>query len=117
MLGVALDAVAAVDFRERRRHVGGRAEEVGVGERAGELHALLVPVSPHHALDLQGGGGGMRHREDVWTVAKFSCFIFSLGKHGPNDNLINIIHLLFLWVWLDMCPSVIDPYARYCRLS
>lgn len=54
MLGVALDAVAAVDLRERRRHVGGRAEEVGVGERAGELHPLLIPVSPQNALDLQG---------------------------------------------------------------
>lgn len=53
MLGVAFDAVAAVDLRERRRHVGGRAEEVGVGERTGELHTLLVPVSPQDTLDLQ----------------------------------------------------------------
>lgn len=53
MLGVAFDAVAAVDLRERRRHVGGRAEEVSVGERTGELHTLLIPVSPQDTLDLQ----------------------------------------------------------------
>lgn len=53
VLGVALDAVAAVDLGERRRHVGGRAEEVGVGEGAGELHPLLVPVSPQNALHLR----------------------------------------------------------------
>lgn len=56
VLGVALDAVAAVDLRQRRRHVGRRAEEVGVGERAGELHPLLVPVSPQNALDLPDEG-------------------------------------------------------------
>ncbi|KAG7236196.1 hypothetical protein INR49_001314, partial [Caranx melampygus] len=43
----------AVDLGERRRHVGGRAEEVGVGERACELHSLLVPVSPQNALHLR----------------------------------------------------------------
>lgn len=53
VLAVALDAVAAVDLCERRRHEGGRAEEAGVGERAGELHPLLVPVSPQDTLDLQ----------------------------------------------------------------
>lgn len=53
VLGVALNAVAAVHLRQRRRHVGGRAEEVGVGEHAGELHPLLVPVSPQDALNLQ----------------------------------------------------------------
>lgn len=56
MLGVALNAVAAVDLRQRRRHVGRRAEEVGVGERAGKLHPLLVPVSPQNALDLPDEG-------------------------------------------------------------
>lgn len=40
MLGVALDAVATVDLGQRRRHIGGRAEEVGVGEGAGKLHPL-----------------------------------------------------------------------------
>lgn len=53
MLSVAFDAVAAMNLCERRRHVGGRAEEVCVGERAGELHPLLVPMSPQNALDLQ----------------------------------------------------------------
>lgn len=52
MLCVALDAVAAVDLRERRRHEGGGAEEVGVGKSAGELHPLLIPVSPQDTLDL-----------------------------------------------------------------
>jgi len=53
VLGVALDAVAAVDLCERRRHIGGRAEEVGVGKRAGKLHPLLVPIPPQNALNLQ----------------------------------------------------------------
>ena len=46
VLGVALDAVAAVHLRQGRGHVGGGAEDVGVGEGTAELHALLVPVSP-----------------------------------------------------------------------
>lgn len=53
MLGVAFNAVAAVDLRERRRHVRGRAEDVGVGERSGELHPLQVPVSPKDSLNLK----------------------------------------------------------------
>lgn len=54
VLRVALDAVAAVHLGQRRRHVRRRAEEVGVGERAGELHPLLVPVPPQDALHLPG---------------------------------------------------------------
>lgn len=54
VLGVALDAVAAVHLGERGRHVRGRAEQVGVGEGAGELHPLLVPVSAQDALHLEG---------------------------------------------------------------
>lgn len=55
VLSVAFDAVAAVDLSERRRHVGGRAEEVGVGEGSSKLHPLLIPVSPQNALNLQEG--------------------------------------------------------------
>lgn len=49
---MALGAVAAMDLGQRRRHVGRRAEKVGAGEGPGELHPLLVPVSPQDALDL-----------------------------------------------------------------
>lgn len=69
VLGVALDAVAAVDLRQRRGHVGGRAEEVGVGECTGELHPLLVPVSAQDTLDLTGDGGrGAVKLTDVHVV-------------------------------------------------
>lgn len=53
MLSVTLDAVASVDFGQRRCHVGGRAEDVSVGESTGKLHPLLIPVSPENALNLQ----------------------------------------------------------------
>lgn len=53
VLSVTLDAVASVDFGQRRRHVGGRAEDVSVGESTGKLHPLLIPVSPENALNLQ----------------------------------------------------------------
>lgn len=46
VLGVSVDAVAAVDLGQRGGHVGGGAEHVGVGEGAPELHPLLVPVPP-----------------------------------------------------------------------
>lgn len=49
---MALGAVAAMNLRQRRRHVGRRPEKVGAGEGSGELHPLLVPVSPQDALDL-----------------------------------------------------------------
>lgn len=52
MLSVAFDAIAAVDLCERRRHGRRRAEEVGIGEGASELHPLLVPVSPQNTLHL-----------------------------------------------------------------
>lgn len=49
---MALGAVAAMNLGQRRRHVGRRPEQVGAGEGPGELHPLLVPVSPQDALDL-----------------------------------------------------------------
>lgn len=55
VLGVALDAVAAMDFCERRRHVVRRTEELGVGKRAGRLHPQKIPLSPENSLDLEGG--------------------------------------------------------------
>lgn len=53
VLGVAFDAVAAVDLCEGRRDVGRRAKEVSVGEGTGKLYPLLTPVSPQNALNLQ----------------------------------------------------------------
>lgn len=53
VLGVALDAVAAVHLCQGRRRIGGRAEDVSVGKGAAKLHALLVPVSPQDSLDLK----------------------------------------------------------------
>lgn len=52
VLGVALDAVAAVHLRQGGACVGGRAKDFGVGEAPAKLHALLVPVSPQDGLDL-----------------------------------------------------------------
>lgn len=77
VLGVALDAVAAVDLRQRRGHVGCRAEEVGIGECTGELHPLLVPMSPQNTLDLMGEQGSVVVKlRDVPVVQETVWFLF-----------------------------------------
>lgn len=50
---VAVNAVAAVHLGHGRGGVGRRAQRLRVGERAAELNAVLVPVTPQHALYLR----------------------------------------------------------------